>query len=121
MSDATLTIALAQDEPRRKRGFMTRLFRDKPLGAIGGLVLLFMVFCALFADVLAPYGQNQVSMLERLHAPSWQHWFGTDNLGRDVLSRCLYGARLSVIIGCSAAAIATLISVTIGKIGRAHV
>jgi len=114
MGAATLTIPLATDAPLRKRGFITRLFRDKPLGAIGGLVLLFMVLCALFVDVLAPYGQNQVSMLERLHAPSWRHWFGTDNLGRDVLSRCLYGARLSVIIGCSAAAIATLISVTVG-------
>ena len=114
MGTATLTIAVPQDETPRKRGFMTRLIRDKPLGAMGGLVLVFMVLCALFADVLAPYGQNQVSMLERLQAPSWKHWFGTDNLGRDVLSRCLYGARLSVIIGCSAAAIATLISVTIG-------
>ena len=73
MGAATLTIAVPHDEPPRKRGFMTRLFRDKPLGAMGGLVLVFMVLCALFADVLAPYGQNQVSMLERLQAPSWQH------------------------------------------------
>ena len=53
-------------------------------------------------------------MLERLKPPSWQHPFGTDNLGRDVFSRCLYGARLSVIIGLSGAALATLISVLIG-------
>lgn len=112
-----MSAAIAIDQPRqtrRERGFLSRLFRDKPLGAAGALVLLVLLFCAIFADVLAPYGQNQVSMLERLKAPSWQHWFGTDNLGRDVLSRCLYGARLSVIIGCSAAALATVISVLIG-------
>ncbi len=100
--------------PRRPHGLVYRLFRNKPLGAIGGMVLLLMLVCALFADTLAPYGFNQISMLERLKAPSWQHWFGTDNLGRDVLSRCLYGARLSVIIGCAAALLATVVSVVIG-------
>jgi peptide/nickel transport system permease protein len=98
------------------RGIMMRLLRDKRLGAAGGLVLLFMLFCGIFAPVLAPYGYNEINMLERLKAPSWEHWFGTDNLGRDVLSRCLYGARLSVIIGCSAALISTVISILIGVI-----
>lgn len=113
---ATAAMGAIDTTTPKPRGFLTRLFREKKLGAAGALVLLFMVLCALFADVLAPYGQNQVSMLERIKAPSFAHWFGTDNLGRDVLSRCLYGARLSVIIGVSAATIATFISVMIGVV-----
>ena len=94
--------------------FIGRLFREKPLGAIGGVVFLLFLFCGVFADVLAPYGVNQINPINRLKPPSWAFPFGTDNLGRDMLSRCLYGAQLSVIIGFCAAGLATLISVVIG-------
>jgi len=94
--------------------FVVRLFREKPLGAAGGVVFVLFLLCGLFADVLAPYGMNQISPINRLKPPSWTFPFGTDNLGRDVLSRCLYGARLSVIIGFCAAGLATVISVVIG-------
>ena len=104
--------------PRRKRGpvlhFIGRLFREKPLGAAGAVVFILFLFCGIFADVLAPYGMNQISPLNRLKPPSWAFPFGTDNLGRDMLSRCLYGAQLSVIIGFCAAGIATIISVFLG-------
>jgi peptide/nickel transport system permease protein len=104
--------------PRRKRGpvlhFIGRLFREKPLGAAGAVVFVLFLFCGIFADVLAPYGMNQISPLNRLKPPSWAFPFGTDNLGRDMLSRCLYGAQLSVIIGFCAAGIATIISVFLG-------
>jgi len=104
--------------PRRKRGpvlhFLGRLFREKPLGAAGAVVFILFLFCGIFADVLAPYGMNQISPLNRLKPPSWAFPFGTDNLGRDMLSRCLYGAQLSVIIGFCAAGIATIISVFLG-------
>jgi peptide/nickel transport system permease protein len=96
--------------------FLLRLWREKPVGAIAAGVFAFFVFAGVFAQVIAPYGFNEISMLERLQAPSWKHPFGTDNLGRDMLSRCLYGAQLSVIIGLSAAALATLISVLIGTL-----
>ena len=108
-------------EPLRRRGitnptwhFVSRLFREKPLGAIGGVVFLLFLFCGVFADLLAPYGVNQINPINRLKPPSWAFPFGTDNLGRDMLSRCLYGAQLSVIIGFCAAGLATLISVFIG-------
>ena len=94
--------------------FVGRLFREKPLGAIGGVVFLMFLFCGIFADVLAPYGMNQINPVNRLKPPSWAFPFGTDNLGRDMLSRCLYGAQLSVIIGFCAAGLATLISVVLG-------
>ncbi|MDB5488697.1 MAG: dppC [Reyranella sp.] len=114
-SVAETTVAIA---PRRKRGlvlhFIGRLFREKPLGAAGAVVFVLFLFCGLFADVLAPYGMNQIAPLNRLKPPSWAFPFGTDNLGRDMLSRCLYGAQLSVIIGFCAAGIATFISVFLG-------
>jgi peptide/nickel transport system permease protein len=96
------------------RQFFSRLIHEKPVGAAAALVFLLFVFCGVFANLLAPYGFNEINMLERLNAPSWKHLFGTDNLGRDMFSRCLYGAQLSVIIGLSAAALATTISVLIG-------
>ena len=96
--------------------FIARLFREKPFGAVAGVVFLLFVFAGLFADILAPYGFNEISPIERLKPPSWRHLFGTDNLGRDLFSRCLYGARLSVIIGFSAAFLATVISVLIGTL-----
>ncbi len=94
--------------------FIGRLFREKPLGAAGAVVFVLFLFCGAFADVLAPYGMNQINPINRLKPPSLQWPFGTDNLGRDMLSRCLYGAQLSVIIGFSAASIATVISVVLG-------
>lgn len=96
--------------------FIRKLFREKRLGAMGAVVALLFLFVGIFAGLLAPYGMNEVDMGARLQSPSWSHPFGTDNLGRDLLSRCIYGAQISVIIGLSVAAIATLISALIGII-----
>ena len=116
-TEAALAAASVLDLPPLRsplRIFFSRLLREKPVGAAAALLFLIFVLCGIFAAQLAPYGFNEINMLERLKAPSWQHPFGTDNLGRDMLSRCLYGAQLSVIIGLSAAALATIFSVLIG-------
>lgn len=117
----TQTIALTapgkaalQRRPGPLRSFMRKLFREKRLGAAGAVVAIFFLLVGIFADVLAPYGMNEVDMGARMHAPSWEHPFGTDNLGRDLLSRCIYGAQISVIIGLSVAVISTTISALIG-------
>lgn len=94
--------------------FIVRLFREKPLGAAGALISLVFLFVGIFADLLAPFGMNEINMAIHLQPPSWQHPFGTDNLGRDVLSRCIYGAQISVIIGLSVATISAVISALIG-------
>jgi peptide/nickel transport system permease protein len=110
--------AVSDTRTGRRRGafanFVVRLFKEKPLGAAGAVIFILFLFCGVFADFLAPYGMNQISPINRLKPPSWQYPFGTDNLGRDMLSRCLYGAQLSVIIGFCAAGIATVISVVLG-------
>jgi peptide/nickel transport system permease protein len=98
----------------RRAGFVARLFRDKPLGAVGAVIFLIFLFCGVFADVLAPFGANQISPINRLKPPSLAFPLGTDNLGRDILSRLLYGAQLSVVIGFAGAGLATAISILIG-------
>jgi peptide/nickel transport system permease protein len=115
-------MALVNDTPivaaRTERSglihFLVRLFREKPLGAAGGTIFVLFLLFGIFADFLAPYGMNQISPRNRLLPPSWAYPFGTDNLGRDMLSRCLYGAQLSVIIGFTATTLATIISVAVG-------
>ncbi len=96
--------------------FVTRLVRRKPLGAFGAVVFLLFLFCGIFAGALAPHGMNEISPINRMKPPSLAFPLGTDNLGRDMLSRILYGARLSVIIGFCAAGLATAVSVSIGVI-----
>jgi peptide/nickel transport system permease protein len=110
----TAPIASAPQQRIRASGFFTRLFRDKPLGAFGGVLLVVFIVVGLTAQWIAPFGYNEIAPIDRLKPPSWEHWFGTDNLGRDVLSRCIHGAQLSVIIGCTAALLATVISALIG-------
>jgi peptide/nickel transport system permease protein len=106
------------DKPYRERSapvaFVARLLREKPLGAAGAVVCLVFLLCGLFAPWIAPYGFNEIMPINRMKPPSLAFPFGTDFLGRDQLSRILYGAQLSVIIGFSAAGLATVLSVAIG-------
>jgi peptide/nickel transport system permease protein len=94
--------------------FFVRLWREKRFGAIGGIIFLVFLVCGLFADVIAPYGINDTNLQVRLQSPSWDFLLGTDHLGRDVLSRVLYGAQLSMVVGFLAAGLATVVSIVIG-------
>jgi peptide/nickel transport system permease protein len=94
------------------RGFVNR----KPLGAIGGALVLLMLVVAAAAPVLAPYEYDVGEASVRLQGPSLAHPFGTDASGRDMLSRIIYGARISVTVGFGAVAISTLLAVTVGII-----
>ena len=96
--------------------FHRKMLRQKKLGAIGGVVFALFLFAGVFADVLAPMGINETDMRQQLQSPSLEHWFGTDHIGRDVLSRILYGAQLSVTVGFLAAGLATVISIVLGVI-----
>lgn len=117
MAGAAAAIAAG---PRRERGpligFALRLVREKPLGAVGAAIFLLFLVCGIFAGWLAPYGMNEINPVNRMKAPSLAFPFGTDYLGRDQLSRILYGAQLSVIIGFCAAGLATVVSILIGVV-----
>jgi peptide/nickel transport system permease protein len=85
----------------------------KPAAVVGTSLVLAACACAVFAPVLAPYHPDHTSMAV-LQAPTTAHWLGTDELGRDVLSRVIYGARTSLFIGTGAAVVAMLIGAPIG-------
>ena len=73
--------------------------RRKPLGAASAALIAVIVLTAIFADVLAPYDPLAAQPEIRLAPPSWEHPFGTDDIGRDVLSRVIYGSRISLWVG----------------------
>lgn len=75
--------------------------RQQPLATLGVVLLVIFLICALFAPELAPYDPARLNLAGRLMAPSATHWFGTDELGRDILSRTIYGARISMIVAVS--------------------
>ena len=103
-----------------KRPFITdtvkRLIQEKPLGAFGALVVLVFLLLGIFANKIAPYGYNAMDLAARLSPPSAKHLLGTDNLGRDLLSRIIYGARISMFVGLGVAAIGTVLCVIIGTV-----
>jgi peptide/nickel transport system permease protein len=80
----------------------------------GGSVVLLLFVVSLLAFLIAPYDPNQINAWHVLTPPSWQHWFGTDDLGRDVFSRVLYGARISLKVGFVAVGIAVTIGTVVG-------
>jgi peptide/nickel transport system permease protein len=86
----------------------------KPLGTLGGTLTLLLVLTALFAPALAPYDPLQIQAADRLQPPSPRYPLGTDDFGRDILSRVIYGARISMLIGLGAVAISVLLATIIG-------
>jgi peptide/nickel transport system permease protein len=98
-----------------------RLLKEKPLGAVGLAIVMVLFIAGIFADWLTPYGMNDVDMSVRLLPPSGTFILGTDNLGRDLLTRIIFGARVSLIVGLSATAIsvttATLLGIISGFFG----
>ena len=94
--------------------FLVRLWREKSLGAGSAIIILIVIFVALFADLLAPYEYLEIHLADRLTGSSAAYPLGTDHLGRDVLSRIIHGARLSLIVGLTATAVNVVVAVLIG-------
>jgi peptide/nickel transport system permease protein len=93
---------------------LLRFVRRKPLGAIGGLLVVAMLVMALFAERIAPYGYDETVRGARMKPPGATHWLGTDNLSRDMWSRIVYGARVSVTVGFLTIGLATLMATALG-------
>ena len=91
--------------------------RATALGASAALgLLILLILLALLAPYVAPYGVDVIDLAQRRAAPSARHWFGTDELGRDLLTRVLFGARVSLAIGLVSAALSAAIGVTVGAL-----
>jgi peptide/nickel transport system permease protein len=116
MATVTERVVRIEEAPvviSRTRALLTALKR-KPLGAASAALLVMIVFTAIFAEVLAPYDPLAPQPEIRLAAPSWEHPFGTDDIGRDVLSRVIHGARISLWVGLLAVGIGTAAGMVIG-------
>jgi peptide/nickel transport system permease protein len=93
---------------------MNTLFRKNKLGLLGCIIICALVIMAIFAPWLMPYDPVALELTNRLAGPSWQHPFGNDDLGRDILSRILLGARASMQVGATVVLLAGVIGVLIG-------
>ena len=90
--------------------------RHNPLAAIGVVLILIFLTFALFAPWITPQDPAAIDLPGRLNLPSRSHWFGTDELGRDILSRIIYGARISLLVGASVVATSLILGLIIGSI-----
>lgn len=110
------------DARARGRGFsplagvrrVGRFARRYPVAAVGASILALIVVVAVFAPIVAPYPPNQVASGPPLQGPSADHWMGTDQIGRDLFSRIVYGARVSVIVGLGVVSISTTLALLVG-------
>ena len=93
---------------------MISVFAGRPLPIIGLVIIVLLVLMAVFAPLIAPYPPNQMDILNKLQQPSSAHWLGTDSLGRDTLSRIIYGSRTSLVIGISVMVISSIVGIVLG-------
>ncbi|MGE3960088.1 MAG: ABC transporter permease [Dehalococcoidia bacterium] len=112
------TVPVPWQQPRPLQSARTqvgRFIRKKPLGAFGAFITVVLVLAALLADVVAPYGALEHSNAT-LAGPSWSHWLGTDQFGRDILSRIIHGARVSLFVGVGVTLLGTIPALLIGVV-----
>lgn len=118
ISTQTADLPLAM-RTQRRTGLLTgmlRFARRNPLGAIGATVIVVLVVSAIFAPLIAPYDPYFPDPINRLASPSPQHLFGTDDIGRDVFSRVIYGGRISLQVGMLTVLLGTMVGATIGLV-----
>src|SRR5271169_2856265 len=110
-------LAIADDVPEIRRSVLRRAWifcRRQPLGTFGMALVIIMAVAGLCADWIAPYSPTSNDFAAMTEAPSWAHWLGTDQFGRDLLSRIIYGARTALIVGLSSALVGGLAGVVLG-------
>lgn len=116
MAETTVQAQLDSEDTYRRPSHMQllrrQMLRDKK-ALVGAIILTLLVFCAVFADWITPYDPNYMEF-DMIVQPSWAHLLGTDDLGRDLLSRLIYGARISLFVGFSTVAISLFAGVVLG-------
>ena len=99
-------------EPETFGVLMHRMFRENKLALVSLVVIILLIFCTILAPVLTPYSETDMDLMNRLQPPSAAHLLGTDEAGRDVLTRLLYGSRVSLMVGI----VPTLLSMVLGAL-----
>ncbi|HEX9976292.1 MAG TPA: ABC transporter permease [Dehalococcoidales bacterium] len=120
MAEGTTELGIGALTKEKRRSFLADLFirlvREKPLGTVGAVIVLLLLLAGIFANWLAPYGYNEVWVGPKLGPTTVHFWLGTDNLGRDQLSRVIYGARISMFVGLGVSAIGVILNAIIGLV-----
>jgi peptide/nickel transport system permease protein len=98
----------------RLKNILIAFYRGQPLGAIGACIVVVMLLAALFADFITVYDPEQIDFEVMLTAPNWAHPLGTDNYGRDILTRVIYGARTALTVGFVSAFVGSFIGLVLG-------
>jgi peptide/nickel transport system permease protein len=114
--------AIFTDDRIVRRGIVgstVHFLRRQPVGAIGIVLVAIFGLAGLFADFIAPYNPTSNDFTAMTEAPSWAHWLGTDQLGRDILSRILFGARTAFIVGLTSAIVGGASGLVLG-VGSAY-
>jgi peptide/nickel transport system permease protein len=117
VSSRPFDLELIDERPSRGRRWWraaAKFSREKPLGAVGAGIVIAMMLAAVLAPLIAPYNPLATDYGAMLGAPSAEHWLGTDEFGRDLLSRIIYGARTALLVGFSAAFIGATLGLVIG-------
>jgi len=116
--DMSYAQTISSGEVRKNRNMLAdlciRIVKEKPLGLVGAVFIFAAIVLAILAPVLTPFDPNQVNIGDRLLPPSSHYLLGTDNQGRDLLTRILFGGRISLIVGFAAPAITGVVSLIIG-------
>lgn len=112
--DDELSLQIGERDGIRDK--LKRMCRQNPLAAVSAIVILIFILMAIFAPLIAPYGETEQDLINRLQDPSLTHLLGTDELGRDLFSRMLYGSRLSIAIGILPSLISLIIGVIAGLV-----
>ena len=118
MSDQTIALRLApasRDHRRGRLDFMQRLARNR-LALVGAIIVVLFVVMSIFAPWLAPHDPNRQIAADALQSPSLRYPFGTDNVGRDSLSRVIFGARVSLFVGLTSMTLAAIVGVPLGLV-----
>lgn len=111
-----LEVPLERGRLGRALAWSGRFVRYKPLAAFGGIVVIAMIVMAIFAPQIAPYPYDKINIPDRLEGPSGSHIMGTDEMGRDLASRIIYGARSSVFVGFGAIFISSVLATLVGSL-----
>src|SRR5690606_31466964 len=108
---------VATEPMRRSRTRqVTKFLREQPLGTFGLVIFVLLILVAAFAPLLATHDPVDRNIADRLQGPSSEYWFGTDNHGRDIYSRVVYGARTSLFVGVGTVALGTTSGALLGMI-----
>ncbi len=117
MTVSEVHVEAAVEQPIERAPLLTVLLglvRRQPLGAIGALIVVVMIFMAVFADVIAPYDPEANSFENMFTPPGLQFLLGSDDFGRDILSRIIFGARTALYVGFVAASIGATVGLVLG-------